>query len=280
MTIYNPGEIFSGEVLIIAPHMDDEVLACGGTIAHLPRKEKIHLLYATDGTKSPVPMFSWMGKPIPNLSDIRTDEAKAALAVLGVPDENIRFLALPDGNLKRFQDELVTLISKQIKYTRPDHIFLPFRFDRHPDHLATTRATYRALQAENSHADVLEYFVYYRYRLLPGRDIRKYVRPEHIIEIDIKTHAAKKKEALQCFESQTKIIFNWQERPILTKDRVEEVSYLPEVFLRYDRQYPGPSVFINSGTWIRFVHRFEPLLKDKKERALALLHWQNTRNGR
>lgn len=279
MTFYDPAEIFPGVVLIIAPHMDDEVLACGGTIARLTQKDKIHLLYATDGTKSPVPMFSWIGKPSPQLANMRINEAKAAMAVLGVPDENINFLALPDGNLSEFQDDLCTLIGERIALTQPDHIFLPFRYDRHPDHLNLTSAAHRALEAENSQTDILEYFVYNRYRLLPGGDIRKYLRPDDIIEIDIRTHSAQKIEALKCYESQTKIIFNWQGRPILTQDRVENVSVFPEVFLKYDRKYLGSSVFVNSRSWIRFVHWLEPLLKLRKEQFITLLHRRKTGDG-
>jgi LmbE family N-acetylglucosaminyl deacetylase len=251
--------------------MDDEVLTCGGTIVRLPQKEKIHLLYATDGTKSPVPMFSWIGKPSPYLGDMRKSEAKVAMTVLGVPDENLHFLNLPDGNLRQFEDELAELIGLWIADIQPDHIFLPFRYDRHPDHLALTGAAYRALNELNSQSDVIEYFVYYRYRLLPGGDIRNYVRTDHLIEIDIESHALQKEDALACYESQTKIIFNWQERPILTKDRVEEVSRLPEVFLKYDPRYHGPSVFVKSSMWVRFVHRFEPYLKNGKEKILALI---------
>jgi LmbE family N-acetylglucosaminyl deacetylase len=280
MTYYDPEEVFKGVVLIIAPHMDDEVLACGGTIACLPQKDKIHIIYATDGTKSPVPMFSWMGKPSPHLGNMRIGEAKAAMAVLGVPDKNLHFLDLPDGNLKRFQEELGALVGDKIVCTQPAQVFIPFRYDRHPDHLALNKAAYRALKVENSQAGVFEYFVYNRYRLLSRGDIRKYIRPDQLIEIDIDGHMTQKKEALSCFESQTKTIFDWQERPILTNDRVNEVSSMPEVFLKYDHRYPGPSVFANSSIWIRFVHRIEPFLKDKKEQLLALQQWGRTRNGK
>ena len=48
----------SGTILIVAPHMDDEALACGGLIAKLPQKDRIHILYATDGMKSPAPIMA------------------------------------------------------------------------------------------------------------------------------------------------------------------------------------------------------------------------------
>jgi hypothetical protein len=37
--LIDPAELFQGTVAIIAPHMNDEILACGGTIARLPHKE-------------------------------------------------------------------------------------------------------------------------------------------------------------------------------------------------------------------------------------------------
>jgi LmbE family N-acetylglucosaminyl deacetylase len=62
----DPNEIFKGVILIVAPHMDDEVLECGDTIAQLPQKEQIHVIYAADGMESPTPcchgamQFHWI----------------------------------------------------------------------------------------------------------------------------------------------------------------------------------------------------------------------------
>ena len=47
---------FAGTVLVVAPHMDDEALACGGLLAQLPDPTRIHVVYATDGTQSPAPV--------------------------------------------------------------------------------------------------------------------------------------------------------------------------------------------------------------------------------
>jgi LmbE family N-acetylglucosaminyl deacetylase len=277
---HEPAVLFNGIILVAAPHMDDEVLACGGTIARFPQKDRIHLIYATDGSRSPVPSCPWMGKPAPDLAQIRMQEAREAMAVLGVPEKNLRFLGLEDGQLDRHSRELVSMMSRAIVETKPDQIFIPFRYDRHPDHLALTRATLNALHILEYDAHVYEYFVYYRFRFLSGGDIRRFIRPELLSSVDIRPFSSRKKEALLRYRSQTTCLYGWQRRPILPQERVEEVSNSPEVFLTYDLVYPGPSVFASAAHWIRVVHRVEPWLKQTKEHMLALFRQRKMADGR
>ena len=89
----------SGIVTIVSPHMDDEALACGGLIAHLPDKNHIHIIYATDGMKSPVPIFIGQGEIWPDLGEVRIREATEAMRLFGIPGENLHFLGLPDSFL-------------------------------------------------------------------------------------------------------------------------------------------------------------------------------------
>jgi hypothetical protein len=91
----DPAEVFQGVVVITVPHMDDEVLACGGTIARLPQKDQIHLIYATDGSRSPAPALPGFDAASPDLGLIREQESRAALKLLGVPEKNLHFLGFP-----------------------------------------------------------------------------------------------------------------------------------------------------------------------------------------
>ena len=84
--------LFSGIIVIVAPHMDDESLACGGLIAKLPDKNRIHILYCTDGIRSPAPIIPGQGKFSPDLGKIRVQEATEAMRLLGVPEENLRMI--------------------------------------------------------------------------------------------------------------------------------------------------------------------------------------------
>jgi len=81
MTQFKSSQAFRGGLVIIAPHMDDEILACGGTIAQLPDKHFIHCIYATDGSQSPMPVYPWQGKVTVHLPSIRKQEAQNAMRI-------------------------------------------------------------------------------------------------------------------------------------------------------------------------------------------------------
>jgi LmbE family N-acetylglucosaminyl deacetylase len=259
-----PLEIFKGTVVIVAPHMDDEALACGGLIARLPQKECIHLIYATDGTKSPAPIMPGRDAVDPDLGEIRVRESISAMHLLGVPETNLHFLRLPEGELSKHIQELKRTLLKAILDISPDTLLIPFRYDRHPDHLAINRIVMDALRSELIKAKIVEYFIYYRSRLLPLRDIRKYIHQKHLIQLDIKDVADQKRKALDQFTSQTTLFYSWQTRPILTPSLLDEECQNPEYFLLHDPSYPGAAVFTKSVLWIRIAHRIEPHLQKWK----------------
>jgi LmbE family N-acetylglucosaminyl deacetylase len=263
-------QAFQGDIVIIAPHMDDEILACGGTIAQLPDKDFIHCIYATDGSQSPVPVYPWQGKVTVNLPSIRKQEAQNAMRILGILEENLYFLDLPDRQLRYHKTELSNKLKKHLDHLRPSLVLIPFRYDRHPDHIAVNQVMRNLKHSGDYDFGLVEYFVYYQWRLLPGRDVRKYVHPDQMIEIDISPAYRLKKKALESYISQTTLYFPWQSRPILPKERVEQVSRSSELFLRRDPNRPPSSVFMSLGTWIRIVHRVEPLLKEWKEQMVGI----------
>lgn len=257
----DPAAWFDGTILIVAPHMDDEVLACGGLMARLSDKKRIHVVYATDGMKSPSPILPWRDSIAPDLGHLRMRESEAAVAVLGIPRENLVFLALPEARLRKHLASLRRLLGQYLRELDPDHVLMPFRFDRHPDHLAVNRVVTETRDRGGHRAVLTEYFVYYRWRLLPGRDIRKYVLPGLLFEVDIGEVAARKRAALERFTTQTTRFYPWQTRPILTPRLLDEECEGPEVFLRADAALEGAEVFSGAVSWIRTIHRLEPFLK-------------------
>jgi LmbE family N-acetylglucosaminyl deacetylase len=265
-----PAERFPGTIMIIAPHMDDEVLACGGTIAMLPQPERIHVVYATDGMKSPSPIVPGVDSITPDLGELRMKESKAAIKQLGVPEENAHFLCLPEAELKKHVPALRNSLQELIDRVQPAHILMPFRYDRHLDHLAINHVITALHRQGRCRAALTEYFVYYRWRLLPARDVRRYIQPQHLFKVDTKRVANQKRLALDCFKSQTTIFYPWQTRPILTSILLDEESYNPELFLQYDPAAPGAAVFARAILWIRVVHRLEPFLQRWKYRLGAL----------
>lgn len=264
-------QLLTGKVVIVAPHMDDEALACGGLIAKLPHKDRIHIIYATDGMKSPAPILPGRDKISPDLGKTRVQESIQAMKVLGIPEHNLHFLCLPEAHLKKHISSLRTLLGDEIRRIAPTHIFVPFRYDRHSDHLAVNDAVMVELQQGVCQAQIIEYFVYYRWRLMAKRDIREYIRPQLLFKLEIGDVAQQKRQALDCFTSQTTIYYPWQTRPILTSMLLDEECQNPEFFLISNDSSAGSAVFSNSVLWIHLVHRLEPFLQRWKYLAGAYI---------
>jgi LmbE family N-acetylglucosaminyl deacetylase len=263
--------LLTGKIVIVAPHMDDEALACGGLIAKLPDKDRVHIIYATDGMKSPAPILPGRDKISTDLGKTRMQESIQAMKLLGVPEHNLHFLCLPEAQLKKHISSLRSLLSDKIRRIAPKQIFVPFRYDRHPDHLAVNHAIVSDLWQSDGQPQLIEYFVYYRWRLMPKRDIRRYIQPQFLFKLQISDVAGQKRQALDCFTSQTTIYYSWQTRPILTSILLDEECQNPEFFLISNGFWAGAAVFSNSVLWIRLAHRLEPFLQRWKYRVGATL---------
>jgi LmbE family N-acetylglucosaminyl deacetylase len=270
MSRADPSEVFAGTTIVIVPHMDDCVLACGGTIARLPDRRRVHIVYATDGRGAPAPELPWRDKTSADLMHVRENEARAAMALLGLPAENVHFLRLPDGRLRQHLPALRESVARLIARLEPARVLVPFRFDRHPDHLAVNAVLTSPRRGLRFDGGILEYFVYHRWRLLPRGDIRQYIPPDDLLEVDILDVCRTKRAALALFRSQTTRFYEWQSRPNLMPELLDTVSREPETFLRYDPARRGAKVFGRSRIWIRIAHRLEPVLKKHKDRVVAV----------
>ena len=139
--------IASNSVLVVAPHPDDETLGCGGAIALLRALDcDVQVLVISDGTLSHPRSVKY---PAPCLRILRESETLAALAVLGLGETDISFLRLQDGSISNLESirlrEAVAHCSRFLQTSMPATIFLPWRFDPHPDHRATWQLIHTAL---------------------------------------------------------------------------------------------------------------------------------------
>ena len=266
-------QVLAGRLLVLAPHMDDETLACGGTILLHDDKTAVHCLFATDGAASPAPLLPWLGATDPDLAARRRQEAMDAAAALGLSAGQLEFLDLPDGALTAHRARLETGIGEAVSRLQPDFVLAPFRHDVHPDHVALNRAARRVIRRMQRPPGLLEYFVYHRLRGIPGGDVRRAVRPDAMLVVDIRQVADAKRAALDCYASQTQLQQEWQERPILTEESLAQRCAEPECFLPTDPAGALDEGFAAHAARVRLAAWAMRVGKRPKDRAVACLRW-------
>jgi len=119
-------------LVVVAPHPDDEILACGGLMAmHARRGGRSVVVAVTDGEASHGDMAPWRaGK----LAETRRAERVDGLAGLGCEHSEVYRLGLADGKVASHRETLESELSKVMQWG--DMVVTTWRFDGHPDHEA------------------------------------------------------------------------------------------------------------------------------------------------
>lgn len=131
----------SGRVVVLAPHPDDEVLACGGllaALAHLPRPLiEVTIIAVTDGEGSHPGSALW---PQHLLGPQRRLESRNAMHSLGYQADRLHwhYLGLPDGEVGRHVEALSKRLNTIVR--TGDCLVTTWRGDGHGDHEATGAA--------------------------------------------------------------------------------------------------------------------------------------------
>lgn len=116
--------------LVLAPHPDDEVLGCGGTIARKVRRgAHVWVTFLTDGRKGVL-------SPPEEAKALREAEAIRACEVLGLSRDRLFFLAYEDGRLSQHIGPAVERVRQLAEALRADELFIPYRREFHVDHQA------------------------------------------------------------------------------------------------------------------------------------------------
>jgi N-acetylglucosamine malate deacetylase 1 len=114
-----------GRVLVIAPHPDDEVLGCGGTMARAAEEGgEVHVAVVTRGRP---PAFA------EEAAERVRAEATAAHRHLGI--HRSHWLDLPAAQLSETAHATLNeALARLVREIRPDTLFVPFVGDVHLDH--------------------------------------------------------------------------------------------------------------------------------------------------
>lgn len=178
--------------LVIAPHPDDEILGCGGTIKKLTSNGNIVIiLVATRGKKG---LYSEE-----SIKNVRL-EARNAHRLLNVTET--RFLDFPAPELDLISiAELSMAIKIVIEEFKIETIFLPHRGDIHQDHKAIFNAGLVATRPNNNHL-VKKIF---SYETLSETEWAAPFGDDAFIPtyfVNISDEFTTKLEAMKCFKSQ------------------------------------------------------------------------------
>ncbi|WP_072804829.1 PIG-L deacetylase family protein [Rhodococcoides yunnanense] len=143
------------ELIVVAPHPDDEVLGVGGLMsAAVAAGIEVTLVAVTDGGGSHA------GSPTISAEQLiaeRPEESRRALAVLGVETEPVR-LGFDDGDVESREADLAHALTQLLTGGPGTWCLTTWRGDGHPDHEATARACLTA--AARTGIAVLEYPVW------------------------------------------------------------------------------------------------------------------------
>ena len=129
------------EILVLAPHPDDEALGCAGTIMLLNRRGvSSTVLFITNGEK----LYE---NPSRDIGEKRRQEGHGVSQMLGC--NKPLFLNFPDGEVSQHTDVIYHALYGLIKTKKPDVIFSPSPIDYHADHIATSRVVLKLLKNIN-----------------------------------------------------------------------------------------------------------------------------------
>ncbi len=125
-------------IVVFAPHCDDEALGCGGILyKHVQKNCQVTAVFMTDGSQCETDLSK------EEIVKLRKEEAYKAAKILGI--HRCVFMDFPDRELVHNSESLAK-VESLLKELNPDTIYIPFYLDNHPDHKATASICVEALK--------------------------------------------------------------------------------------------------------------------------------------
>jgi len=182
------------KILIIAPHMDDEVLGCGGVIVkHKAKGDKVNVVFIAHRV--------YNHKFDEKRNDIEKSSALKVKSVLGYDDAV--FLDLPDERLDGVLQDIIIPVENYFFKMKPAVVYIPFRGDNNQDH----RAVFDAARVVLRPAETPFIEEVYMYETPSSTEqspplLENAFLPNYYV--NIKNIIAVKIKALGCYESESR----------------------------------------------------------------------------
>lgn len=132
-----PKEETNLKIMVFAPHPDDELIGCGGSIAkHIKNGNEVIVVYMTSGDSGKIEISK------SELALIREEEASKGAKILGIKE--VIFLRNPDGYLDTGKENLIKLM-EIIREKKPDVVYVTNKDEGHRDHRNTNELVMNAI---------------------------------------------------------------------------------------------------------------------------------------
>jgi LmbE family N-acetylglucosaminyl deacetylase len=216
-------------LVVVAPHPDDESLGCGGLIAAVrARSIPVRIVVLSDGAASHPNSRTF---PSWRLRALREEEVKAAAAELGVADEHVQCLRLPDGSVPMSGPDAalaVDAIVAAAKGIGANLMMVTWDLDPHADHKAAFLLARLACQQLPD----LRLYAYPIWALnLRGEEPVSAVLPQGF-RLAIANELAAKRRAIACHRSQiTRLIDDDPQAFMLTPEQLALFDRGFEIFV-------------------------------------------------
>jgi LmbE family N-acetylglucosaminyl deacetylase len=227
-------------ILILAPHPDDEIVACG-IAARRARTEgaQVFVLYLTSGVPPRELLWPWQRRAYASRVARRRDEALAASALIGLDPAG--FLDIPSRRLIAHLDAAASAIDRALAETGADTLWVPAFEGAHQDHDAVNALAARV-------RDRLPVWEFAAYNNAGGRARSNRFADARggLVELRLgRDEAALKRRALELYVS---------ERGNLAHVRVAEEAYRPLPRHDYTRPPHDGTLFRERFQWVPFRH--------------------------
>lgn len=207
-------------ILVLAPHVDDETIGLGGTIIKYNRLGgKMSLIYLTDGRGST------SHKSIEDTISERRQEGIKIKDSYGF--ENVYFLDAIDGSLDSKDINITNKIFEILESENPDVIFSPFIIDGNADHVETTKALSIAIKRWNMEFEDINLY-----------GVNTIIHPKLINRVSLldKTTYKEKLEKYDIFASQWAMDFGIFHLLDIMKAKMFKEGFAAEVFIKINYQ--------------------------------------------
>lgn len=194
--------------LILAPHPDDESLACGGLIQLLVQKGcDVRVILTTDGSQS----HQSLTYPPDRLAELRYTEMVSALEFLGLSQDKLSGYKSKDSAMPAKGEDGFDALSKKLHADLssflPQLILVPYELDPHRDHRATFQLLFSALKNVTDYKPTIWEYPIWLYENASKNDIPKLEAGE-LKFLEIKDHLQQKNKAIHAHRSQTTQMIN------------------------------------------------------------------------